>query len=350
MTAKSIAQEIKIRIGLVMSLMMFTFGLLLTTWADDYRVFTDNQGRIIKVKIIKVDKKTKKVTLERENKKKATVSISIFSETDQEYINTWSATPRPDESLEPKTTPTNLSINEVKQIARQYLDWIKKEDYLIGANRFYLRSIDIKSQVVRDAFRDYYSTTKFNEIEKARLVRNTGDYFLMEVTVLHTYSNGEKRRTGPLQVRALLTAEGKIKYETIIQPHPVEELTYLLSTYVEIRNWKERWMNSYPRRHYPTDNVGVNSKPDQVLNGRKLRFITLLKECGYPSFGVDTGPSYTNRLNGDEKDEMEEALEDVIDWLLENGTRIDVSSPKVFIPKKAFKDTKDMLKDIKDAL
>ena len=65
-------------------------GLAIATYADDYRDFTDSQGRTIKAKIVKIDRGAKKVTLERKNKKKATVSITMFSEADQEYINTWS--------------------------------------------------------------------------------------------------------------------------------------------------------------------------------------------------------------------------------------------------------------------
>lgn len=71
-------------------LILLLLTLSVATFADEYRTFTDKNGRAIKAKIIKVDAQRQKVTMERDTKKKTTVPISAFSEADQKYINEWS--------------------------------------------------------------------------------------------------------------------------------------------------------------------------------------------------------------------------------------------------------------------
>ena len=64
--------------------------LCLTAFGDEgYRSFTDQQGRIIKAKLISFDSKSGKVTIERDNRHKATVPPNIFSSGDQAYIKQW---------------------------------------------------------------------------------------------------------------------------------------------------------------------------------------------------------------------------------------------------------------------
>lgn len=64
---------------------------VLGVYAEDFRVFTSQDGRVIEARLVKVDARSKKVTLERENRKKATVPIGALSETDQTYIKDWVA-------------------------------------------------------------------------------------------------------------------------------------------------------------------------------------------------------------------------------------------------------------------
>jgi len=71
-----------------------TAMLLMITWsciADEYRAFTDQQGREIKAKILEVDERYGKITVGRENGLKVTVPANIFSAEDQEYIKEWLA-------------------------------------------------------------------------------------------------------------------------------------------------------------------------------------------------------------------------------------------------------------------
>jgi GH43 family beta-xylosidase len=71
-------------------IIILIFGISSTALADEYRSFSDKDGRTIKAKVLKVNTQAKKVTMERDNKKETTVPIRVFSETDQEYINAWS--------------------------------------------------------------------------------------------------------------------------------------------------------------------------------------------------------------------------------------------------------------------
>ena len=66
-------------------------GLCAFGRAEEYRVFTDKQGRLSEARIIKVDPRTDKVTVERNDHRRVTVPSSTFSAADQEYIKEWFA-------------------------------------------------------------------------------------------------------------------------------------------------------------------------------------------------------------------------------------------------------------------
>lgn len=68
---------------------MVVLGLCFGGYADEYRVFTDREGRIIKAKVIKFNPRSKKVTVERDDRRRITVPASIFSDADQAYIGEW---------------------------------------------------------------------------------------------------------------------------------------------------------------------------------------------------------------------------------------------------------------------
>ncbi|WP_372798468.1 hypothetical protein [Pontiella sp.] len=67
------------------------FGLACAGLADEYRTFTDKEGREIRAKIVKSDARSGKVTLLRDNGKRATVPAQVFSDDDVAYIREWSA-------------------------------------------------------------------------------------------------------------------------------------------------------------------------------------------------------------------------------------------------------------------
>lgn len=66
-------------------------GLVGNIFSQDFRIFTSLDGREIEAKLVKVDPRTKKVTLERRNRKKAAIPVNALSETDQTYIKDWAS-------------------------------------------------------------------------------------------------------------------------------------------------------------------------------------------------------------------------------------------------------------------
>ena len=72
-------------------LVLICLGMLVfAAWADDaYRDFTDTQGRTLRGRVLSFDGRKDMVTIELENKRKATVAVAGFSEADQQYIRAW---------------------------------------------------------------------------------------------------------------------------------------------------------------------------------------------------------------------------------------------------------------------
>lgn len=59
--------------------------------SEQYRDFTSADGKTIRGAVKGYDARTKSVTIERDNRKTATVPVSVFSEADQAYILEWDA-------------------------------------------------------------------------------------------------------------------------------------------------------------------------------------------------------------------------------------------------------------------
>ncbi|QBG47883.1 hypothetical protein EGM51_10925 [Verrucomicrobia bacterium S94] len=57
--------------------------------ADGYRDFMSADGKAIRGRILSFDNRRDAVTIERDNRRKATVPVSVFSEADQVYIREW---------------------------------------------------------------------------------------------------------------------------------------------------------------------------------------------------------------------------------------------------------------------
>jgi tetratricopeptide (TPR) repeat protein len=62
---------------------------VLSVHGDEYRIFTDMQGRAIEAKLLEVDTSRKRIRLERTDGRKVWVSPSLFSEEDKAYIQKW---------------------------------------------------------------------------------------------------------------------------------------------------------------------------------------------------------------------------------------------------------------------
>jgi len=71
--------------ALVMALLLIG----LSAGAGEYRNFMSADGKTIRGKVVAFDENLNRVTIERDNKKQATVPITVFSAEDQDYLRHW---------------------------------------------------------------------------------------------------------------------------------------------------------------------------------------------------------------------------------------------------------------------
>lgn len=71
---------------------ILVFGLLAAvSFGDEFRIFTDTQGRAIEAKVLSYDPVQGQVEIERKDGKRVWVSPRLFSEDDQRYVKDWVA-------------------------------------------------------------------------------------------------------------------------------------------------------------------------------------------------------------------------------------------------------------------
>ncbi|WP_372847015.1 EF-hand domain-containing protein [Pontiella sp.] len=68
------------------------FSVVISALGDgEYRAFADKQGREIQAKIVRIASNGDEVCLERDNRRRVTVPIGIFSDETQRYIKEWAS-------------------------------------------------------------------------------------------------------------------------------------------------------------------------------------------------------------------------------------------------------------------
>ena len=108
-------------VRLTLSLAMCTS---ISSVADNYRTFTDKEGRTVNARILKVHSETRKITLERDNKKIVIVPVSIFSKADQTYISEWSpATTSKAINSDQENANHKIRTIQLQDVAPQNDDW-----------------------------------------------------------------------------------------------------------------------------------------------------------------------------------------------------------------------------------
>ncbi len=265
--------------------------------ADEYHTFSDKSGRVIKAKIIKVDLRSNTVTLKPENKATISVSTDIFSDEDQAYIRQW----QPTASTQPQTSTNEkrvLTATEVKEIAKKYVSDKKNEDWKIS----------------KDSRLYPYPYEKYR-IKSTDLGKVYDNGFELEISIAlfplesnADYSGGQTERTGLV----LLTPDGDVKYDSFLNPHPLETIC--------------PYINSISGDYLHKRPYSINE------------FITTMKKGGVPTFGLTS--------NSNREEFGKEALK-IIEWLIDNGETHDVTEPKVYVPSKVFDKLKDSLKSSK---
>jgi len=265
--------------------------------ADEFRSFSDKSGREIKAEIVKVDLRAKTVTLKPENKATVSVPIDIFSEEDQAYIRQWQQTP-PIQLQKSSKEKSVLTTSKVKEIAEKYVATKNSEDWMISKDS-----------------REYPHPYEKYRIKNVDLGKVYDNGFELEISIAlfplesdADYSGGQTERTGLV----LLTPDGVVKYDSFLNPHPLETIC----PYINGISWDY-----------------LHKRPCSVHE-----FISTMKTGGVQTFGLTS--------NSNREEFGKEALK-IIEWLINNGGTHDATEPKVYVPSKVFDKMEDTLKSSK---
>lgn len=260
-----------------------------------YRDFRDNQGRLIRARVLKYDSRMEMVTIERYDKRTAKMPLNKFCDADQAYIrNHGSPAAKKDKPAEASTPTTKpLSRKEVEAIGERYFQALKDEDATAARNLFH----ESTRRRVRYSNHDNWKA-RMKTLDLGRVEGNN------IYVVLGGANAGYLGTSGWIQ----LTPDGKIKYCPLSAPHPVEDAC--------------RWARA------------VFMNIDRIERD-KSHGIRRIEETGIPTFGLSTEMS---------KSEMRDAIDEIKDWLIENGGEFDNSDPRVFLPEKQMKVVKRTLK------
>jgi len=92
-------------------LILLSAGIFSYSFGDEFRVFTNSQGKTIKAKVLSVDGTSAKIELD--TGKEFTLPLSALSQADQEFLKTWSpGTPAPPAAIQTSGNVDLAAINE----------------------------------------------------------------------------------------------------------------------------------------------------------------------------------------------------------------------------------------------
>jgi hypothetical protein len=132
-----------------------------STIASDFRLFTSTDGKTIQGKVIRIEPKDKKVTIQRDNGVMVTVPMAIFCAEDQEHFKEWI-------KFEGIQSESKFKISCSRRVVKKWTEeMLGTINYTSGATE--------KNQVV--------GKKKFNEIGFDIAIRNNNNYDIKNVTV-----------------------------------------------------------------------------------------------------------------------------------------------------------------------
>jgi hypothetical protein len=247
--------------------------------SGEYRNFTSQDGRTIVAKIIGYDVDADKVQLELENRKKAWVQLSDLSEVDQVYIQN---TGKPAITRADKPNDEHLSRKKVEAVAEKYAEAWEEHDF--DAWKSLLDQMHAGSENLKE--------NVFNRYDVSSVSVGTTDEHNVHLKMKF---KGGHVLPGWLQI----TPEGQIKYTPLLFKHPI--------------------YNAFSSLRYLH-----NDNPSWSRTGVKN-----LSEAGIPLFDYKVDAP---------KHVREKSIDEIIDWLIENGSDWDASEPKLYCPEKQFKE------------
>jgi len=290
---------------------LIAFLICSSIWAaTEYRTFVGTDGKVLRGRILSYNRNSRKVTIEREDKRSFQVPITVFSEEDQAYIQKWQPGGiQPDRTNKEKDTGfVTLSKDEVENIAKQYADACVAENYASWKILFH----DVESVSASD-FRTALASQGFGvvmggySIEKIRVKKIEG----LNVHITIQCRASSANYDGWLQ----LLPNGKIKYDPIVHLHPIPKA---------IRALPHSWSK-------PLDSNSLTATVHEVAARN-------LTESGIPLFGLELDS---------ERKERRESVEKIHEWLKENGDSWDNSEPKIPCHEDQFK---KMMREYKDLI
>ena len=269
--------------------------------SSEYREFVNQDGKSIHARIVRYDAKGEKVQLELQNRKKAWIQLSDLSEEDQAYIQQYNQ-----EEAKDKAEPVKeLSKKELRAIGEQYIQAWESGD-IESVKAFFLQP----EKITHTKFNQYKEIIRDFHIDKVG-----AGYIALDVDrethkiwwSLYESNAGGKERW------LLFTADGKIKYDSILLKHPIE-IALKSMPVLYGRGEKYKWAA-----------VGSDS------NRLSEKTYTSLKNMGIPMFKLDLSGS---------PDEIDESLLKMTEWLMEEGDKWDSTEPNVFFPKEWLREFK----------
>ena len=278
--------------------------------SGEYRNFTNQAGKSIYARIVQYDAERGRVQLELKNYKKAWVQVLDLSEADQAYIQQYNIENNKAASSEVKEKPEpveELSKKQVKEIAEQYCEAILNKDYAAWSDLMFNTQgvseedfMAFYNQKKAFSFRLRYSFMPiYSEIRKIEIIDVQEYAVRIEFQTRH---NSESPNDGSYFYNDLLfiLPDGKIKYDMHVR-HPI-----LMASggATQLLMHKEDFRTNGP--YY-------DAYSNRLINS------------GIPLFGFDRSASASDQL---------ESLEQIVDWIQDNGYEWDSSEPKLFFLKK----------------
>lgn len=279
-----------------------------TALSNEYREFTNKDGKSIHARIVQYDAEGERVELELPNRNKAWVQLSDLSEEDQGYIQQYKQEKASAAAEEVKDKPEPvkvLSEKELRAIGEQYIQAWNSGD-IERVKVFFLQPENV-------------TQTKFDQHKKLfpelKIYSVADGYLLLNAELNEKYRSDSWSRERTWKQWLLFTAAGKIKYDSSLQRHPIH-IT----------------LNSMPVLYSRGDKCEKFRDAYYISNINSERAYEVLKDLGVPMFGLDLSRA---------RYQIDKSLIKMTEWLMDEGDKWDSTEPKVFFPAEVLNKYKE---------